>query len=274
MKRLFLTTLFSVFFCYFSFSQTVIIASSGGTGWKRIASIAGAQGRGFGRLTLYTEGGAFTPIMSHIEWFHDWSTVGGISIKSDSKNSPYWSAFRITNDGTNSYIEVNFTIDLTSMRLQVDDYGWRPATLYSGTLPDGGGTVKATTNAARFSIENSFIVQYNGNVGIGTGTPQAKLAVNGTILANEIKVKTDISVPDYVFEDGYKLNSLKEIETYVTKHKHLPEVPSAREIRKEGLNLAEMNLLLLKKVEELTLHLIQQQKVIEKLEARTKDLKP
>ncbi|MGK6353492.1 hypothetical protein [Parapedobacter sp. DT-150] len=115
------------------------------------------------------------------------------------------------------------------------------------------GTVTANENVV-FTVEN------DGKVGIGTTTPQAKLAVNGNILAKEVKVKTDISVPDYVFEPDYDLPTLDEIETYVKKHKHLPEIPSAADIEKDGLDLAEMNLLLLKKVEELTLHLIDQRK--------------
>ncbi|SEL98575.1 hypothetical protein [Parapedobacter koreensis] len=100
----------------------------------------------------------------------------------------------------------------------------------------------------------------NGNTGIGTVTPQAKLAVNGNILATEVKVKTDIAVPDYVFAPEYELPTLAEVEAYVKEHKHLPEIPSAADIKKDGLDLAEMNLLLLKKVEELTLHLIERQK--------------
>ena len=107
-----------------------------------------------------------------------------------------------------------------------------------------------------------------GNVGIGTNNPQAKLAVDGNILAKEIKVKTDITVPDYVFEPDYELPSLKSIEDYVKLHKHLPEIPSASKITNEGLDLAEMNLLLLKKIEELTLHVISQQKQIDKLSGK------
>ncbi|GAA4779383.1 hypothetical protein GCM10023231_02690 [Olivibacter ginsenosidimutans] len=112
----------------------------------------------------------------------------------------------------------------------------------------------------------------NGNVGIGTTDPKAKLAVNGNILAKEIKVKTDITVPDYVFEANYQLPSLTEVEAYVKEHKHLPEIPSAKEIGEKGLDLAEMNLLLLKKVEELTLRLILKEKEVNQQNERISKL--
>ncbi|SCY78248.1 hypothetical protein SAMN02927916_3361 [Flavobacterium anhuiense] len=88
----------------------------------------------------------------------------------------------------------------------------------------------------------------NGNVGIGTATPDEKLTVKGKIHSREVKVDmAGALVPDYVFADDYKLNSLQEIENYIKEHKHLPEIPSAKEIEKNGLMLAEMNMALLKK---------------------------
>ena len=246
-------------------AQTTGTASSGGTGWKRIAHIDGQAGRGFGTVSFYTSGGNYTPRVTTITWFHDWSSAAGITVSSDSKIASYWTACRITDDGTNSYLEVNFTASVTGLSLISSSYGWRPAKLYSGTLPAGGGTVRATANVGRLNIENQFMVATNGNVGIGTAAPQAKLAVNGNILAKEVKVKTDISVPDYVFEPAYELLTLAEVEAYVKTNRHLPEIPSAIEIQKNGLDLAEMNLLLLKKIEELTLHLIEKDKEIEQL---------
>jgi hypothetical protein len=103
-------------------------------------------------------------------------------------------------------------------------------------------------------------VQNNGNVGIGTAAPDAALTVKGTIHTNEVKVDLNVPGPDYVFEKGYPLMSLEETKAYIDANKHLPEVPSAKEMEKNGVQLGEMNLLLLKKLEELTLHLIEQQK--------------
>lgn len=105
----------------------------------------------------------------------------------------------------------------------------------------------------------------NGNVGIGTATPDEKLTVKGKIHSREVKVDmTGALVPDYVFADDYKLNSLQEIENYIKEHKHLPEIPSAKEIEKNGLMLAEMNMALLKKMEEMTLYMIEMKKENEK----------
>lgn len=95
----------------------------------------------------------------------------------------------------------------------------------------------------------------NGNLGIGTTMPKERLSVNGKIRAHEIKVET-ANWPDYVFEDDYKLMSLAELEKYIKTNKHLPEIPTAIEVKQNGIELGEMNRLLLKKIEELTLHLI------------------
>ena len=97
-----------------------------------------------------------------------------------------------------------------------------------------------------------------GNVGIGTTVPDAKLAVKGTVHAQEVKVDLAVPGPDYVFNSDYNLLSLEEIKTYIDKNKHLPEVPSAKEMEANGVQLGEMNMLLLKKIEELTLYVIEQ----------------
>jgi hypothetical protein len=124
----------------------------------------------------------------------------------------------------------------------------------------------------RFTLEgyngppNSlFTVLKSGFVGIGTNSPDAKLAVKGQVHAQEVKVDLSVPGPDYVFEKEYNLPTLDSIKAYIDKNKHLPEVPSAKEMEKNGVNLGEMNMLLLKKIEELTLHLIAQEEEIKKL---------
>ena len=107
----------------------------------------------------------------------------------------------------------------------------------------------------------------NGNIGIGTYNPQAKLAVNGDILAKSIRVNTSSTYwPDYVFSSDYELMSLKELENYITENKHLPGIISAEEVEKHGdVDLGEMNTKLLEKIEELTLYIIDLQKQIDEL---------
>jgi hypothetical protein len=113
---------------------------------------------------------------------------------------------------------------------------------------------------------NEYLTVVNGgNVGIGTTSPNQKLTVNGTIYGKEVKVDLSVPGPDYVFEKDYKLPSLDEIKSYIDQHKHLPEVPSAKEMEQNGINLSEMNMILLRKIEELTLHVIEQNKQISKL---------
>lgn len=107
-----------------------------------------------------------------------------------------------------------------------------------------------------------------GNVGIGTDTFQtdARLTVNGKIHAEELIIDLNFPGPDYVFEEDYPLMDLLEVENYIIKNKHLPEVPSAKDFNTHGITLSEMNMLILKKVEELTLYMINHENRLLKLE--------
>ena len=106
-----------------------------------------------------------------------------------------------------------------------------------------------------------------GNVGIGTNNPEAKLTVNGSILAKSIRVSINpLYWPDYVFGEDYELMNLQDLETYLDVHKHLPGVPSAGEVEEQGdVDLGEMNAILLEKVEELTRYVIDLQKQIDEM---------
>lgn len=128
-------------------------------------------------------------------------------------------------------------------------------------------------------ITNQGDLFSTGNMGIGTtDTKGYKLAVNGKIRAQEIKVEA-ANWPDYVFAKDFKLPSLKETEQHIKENGHLPGIPSAAEVETGGIDLGEMNAKLLKKIEELTLHLIEQQKkndlqvqTMQKMEKRILDL--
>lgn len=114
-----------------------------------------------------------------------------------------------------------------------------------------------------------LVLQGNGNVFIGMNTKYDavvdmtqgyRLAVNGGILCEEVKVILDVPVSDYVFEPDYPLMSLDSVEAFVNENKHLPEVPSAAEFKANGYKVGEMDDLLLRKVEELTLYIIELKK--------------
>lgn len=101
----------------------------------------------------------------------------------------------------------------------------------------------------------------NGYVGINTRNPTTNLDVNGKIRAKEIKVEAG-TWPDYVFDPSYELPSLEHTDRFIKANGHLPGIPSAEEVSASGIELGQMNSKLLQKIEELTLHLIDQAKEI------------
>ena len=121
----------------------------------------------------------------------------------------------------------------------------------------------------QIKVKTSYLqvdsISYVGKVSINTTSNPGnyELIVNGEIRAKEVIVETGWA--DYVFENGYNLKSIQEVESFIKENKHLPDIPSANEVEANGVDLGEMNMLLLKKVEELTLYIINQQKEIEAL---------
>jgi hypothetical protein len=95
---------------------------------------------------------------------------------------------------------------------------------------------------------------------------------DGKIFAKEVEVKANVWA-DYVFKKDYKLNSLEEVEKYIQKNGHLPNIPSEEDVLKNGLNVAQMNAKLMEKIEELTLYSIEQNKQIKSLQEENKAMK-
>jgi len=104
-----------------------------------------------------------------------------------------------------------------------------------------------------------------GNLGVGTTDPKHKLDVNGTIRAREVVIDLEGGA-DFVFDENYVLRPLDEVHNFIQANKHLPEIPSAADMVKNGLDMGEFQIKLLQKIEELTLYIIEQERRIKELE--------
>lgn len=156
----------------------------------------------------------------------------------------------------------NIDVDRSELRLNLgDDANDRFVIGYS-YYENGNWTPSVSiTSAGQMSVGTTYVP---------TGY---KLAVGGNFIAEKVKVQLQANWPDYVFHPSYKLTTLNDLEAYIKQNNHLPEVPSAAEVEKNGVDLGDNQATLLKKLEELTLYLIEQNKRIEKLEASNEQLR-
>ncbi len=170
---------------------------------------------------------------------------------------------------TGKNIEIGFPIRNTQTALNI-------------ALPTGITKAISVYNPALSSTNKTvFEVSNTGKTSIGTGRPlasgpasNAMLSVDGLILAREVKIAiASTHWADYVFNNDYKLMKLKEVEQFIKQNGHLPEVPSTKDVELNGVNVVETNAVLLKKIEELTLYLIEQNKEIESLKQEIKAIK-
>jgi len=143
---------------------------------------------------------------------------------------------------------------------------YNPAGYYGlevGVPPvQGGDPPKRLMFSTNYALR--MVIMENGNVGIGTVNPSTKLAVNGDIRSREVVVET-ANWPDYVFKKDYPLQNLSDLEAYIRRNGHLPNIPSAAEIENQGQKLGDIQKKLMEKIEELTLYILQQQKQINEL---------
>ncbi|MFT3920001.1 hypothetical protein [Cloacibacterium sp.] len=180
-----------------------------------------------------------------------------------------------------TYNPVNYPSGATGWWHLLDIRHSNPSNNYalqiSGSFFDQNLWYRKTDNQVNQAWRKIVAEQPNGNVGIGTDTPTAKFDVTGTssfsgnmkvnakVETKEIKV-TATPTADFVFAEDYQLPKLEEVEKHIKEKKHLPEIASAKEMEKEGVNVGEFQIKLLQKIEELTLYSIQ-------LNKENKDLK-
>ncbi len=204
------------------------------------------------------------------------SFPGKSSIQTDTyftiaTNGGGWSdKFIVTNAG-----KVGVGTSTPTSRMEVHDSGAEANLMVFNTDANGARTyLTSSPNQSSIQTDKNFAIRTNGggvwrdkvtvtnggNVGIGTSNPDELLAVKGKIHAQEVKVDLAVPGPDYVFDKNYELQTLSELERYISINNHLPDVPAANEMEENGVNLGEINMILLRKIEELTLYVIELKK--------------
>ncbi|GAB3909951.1 hypothetical protein [Mucilaginibacter boryungensis] len=223
------------------------------------------------------------PFVSKAQWLPNGATTGNIyyysgnvGISTNMPVSPLTIGYAGTVQSSNG---ITLGVGQNNIELLNSTYGSGfGAKIYGVDSGNGLTTLRIATrgNSTAWTDALSITAKAgstgNAYVGIGTTTPDELLSVNGTIHSKEVKINLS-GLPDYVFKRNYHLPTLAEVKTYIDKNSHLPEIPSAQEVEKNGLNLGEMNKLLLKKVEELTLYLIDKDKEVKGQQKEINQLK-
>ena len=159
---------------------------------------------------------------------------------------------------------MNVSIGANSIKWHNDSWNSTYQTLWLSSY--GGRCMLFTRDSLRLCIKP------NGYVGIGTASPAMRLDINGTLRADEFLIDVS-SGADYVFEENYRLPALPKVKTFIKENRHLPNVMSAEEMMTEGVDMGESSVTLLRKVEELTLYILQQEEKLTRLKESVNNLK-
>ncbi|MDO5615802.1 MAG: cell wall anchor protein [Cruoricaptor ignavus] len=214
---------------------------------------------------------------------------GGVFYRNGAHSDPQWSSWREIvmkeSNGTTNLQSANFQ-NLIRVNYNAPTYGiainsatgsgWARGYYFStndGTANQGGFGAYGGSN----TLINYFIGTYDNPIAKFYPTDKktiyyGNISVQAKLEAKEIKVTTTPTA-DFVFEDNYDLPKLEEVEKFIIENKHLPEIASAKEMEKNGVNIGEFQIKLLQKIEELTLYSIEQNKKIKRLEKENNQLK-
>lgn len=217
--------------------------------------------------------GNFNP-SSKLDFVYNGSLDGSRSLEQSAAGKIY--------NATNYPVPYGMFMDIGAgiYKMQFNAAHTRNGNIYVKVSGDGGeGDWQTLYHSGNLNLSNYFPTaggSITGNVTIGAMNAERDLAVNGNIKTRKLKV-TQTDWPDYVFDSSYQLKSLHQVEKFIVANKHLPDVPSAATVTKEGVDLGDNQVVLLKKIEELTLYIIQQNKELQeqkvKVEALVKEVK-
>lgn len=187
-------------------------------------------------------------------------------------NMNTFSKLNIVNTNRTAVIQAN-TVGNTKpyQRLMYFEYDNTDTKILEVQNPTAGYTAFSLNSNGEMDIHNGVVPIFhlgtNGMLSLRNNSMETfRVEANGMVRARKIKVDSE-TWADYVFDENYKLLPLNELELFVKQNKHLPSIPSEQQIKEEGIDVTEMNVKMMEKIEELTLYLIQQNKEIEKLKA-------
>ena len=208
--------------------------------------------------------------MAKLDVAGDVKIGGGLTLSSISSYQTVTNCGRLLGLSTDGTVELTDVEQCMVNLLEDGLYNWG---LYGNNV--SSTMYIGSNNAQPFRIKTNgqqrLVIDENGQVTIGTPNigidSDYKLGVNGKIVAKEVVVTVD-DWADFVFKDNYSLLSLNGLQNYIQTNKHLPDLPSKSELKLSGNNLGKMDALLLRKIEELTLYILQEQKEIDYLKSK------
>jgi hypothetical protein len=247
-----------------------LYAESIGTAGTRIGLYSRASG---GTLNLAARFGSGDVEIQNKLRVNTTNQNGIVHITSNDNTGSNATAIRI--ESTNSGTENTYgTLVSASNSSTGDVFGYYSTVSAAGANSRAYGIFANAPDPedyALFGIGNTYV---SGYLRVGTTTNpysgQYKVVVDGKILTEEVRVQNSSGWPDYVFDEHYDLKSLPEIEQFIAQNHHLPNIPSAQVIAENGIALGDMQIRMMEKIEELTLHIIRQQKEMDALKNQIK----